>query len=165
RQTNKFISANDPAVTQKAELAEAAGELQQRLCALGTHNATLTVFAETREALENVLRAADDDMRASGGIISQVDYDIEAAYFGMLPGTEALHCRAAPIKTRNFAAFSPMVNFPQGWRGGRWCDFVAVFTTNGGTPYYWNPHVDAEGGPGESPHLLLTGPNRSGKTT
>ena len=57
-----------------------------------------------------------------------------------------------------------MHNFPHGWRNGRWCDLVAVFTTNGGTPYYWNPHVEARAGRGK-PALLLTGPNRSGKTT
>src|SRR6185312_10421577 len=96
---------------------------------------------------------------------SLVDWETECAYFGMLPGTHALHRRAVPVTNRNFAAQSPMHGYPHGWRNGRWCDHLAVFTTNSGEPNFWNPHTDSEGMPGESPNVLFTGPNRSGKTT
>ena len=165
RTSNQFISAGDPAVSQRDELPLVANDLQNREYALGRHNLTLAVFADSEEKLEKASQIADTDMRASGAIISQVDWDIEAGYFGMMPGTEGLHSRSAPITSRNFAAFGAMHGYPRGWRNGRWCDHVALFTTNGGTPFYWNPHVDSEGEPGESPHLFISGPNCSGKTT
>lgn len=165
RKTNQMISANDPAYEQKDDLREAANDLQQRNFALGLHNLTMAVFGDDERALDRAAQAADRDLRSCGAIVSQLTWDLENGYFSMLGGTHGLHTRAVPIKTRNYAAFAPQRNFPRGWRNGRWCDHVALFTTNGGSPYYWNPHVDSEGEPGESPHLLITGPNRSGKTT
>lgn len=165
RTSNRFISSGDPAATQLAELEIAADELQQRAYGMGLHNLTMMVLADDAAALKLASAAADDDLRASGAIVSRLDWDQEAGYFGLSPGTEALHCRAAPIKTRNFAAFAPLHAFAGGWRGGKWCDVVATFTTNGGTPYHWNPHTSEAGGPGGVPHMLVTGPTDSGKTT
>lgn len=165
RTTNRFLSAKDPAATQFAELAVAADELQQRAYGLGAHNLTIAVFGEAEVSLKAAAAAADDHLRSSGAIISRLDWDMEAGYFGMLPGNETLHPRAAPIKTRNFAAFAPMHGFSAGWRPGKWCDHVAVLTTNGGTPFYFNPHTSEAGGPGDVAHMLFTGPNGSGKTT
>ena len=165
RTSNHFVSANDPAATQKAQLADAADELQQRLYGMGVHNLTLMVLADDEAALAVASAAADDDLRASGAIISRLDWDLEEAYFGQVPGAEEKHPRAAPWKTRNFAAAAPLHGFPLGWRGGKWCDVAAVLTTNGGTPYHWNPHTSEAGGPGDVPHMLITGPTGSGKTT
>lgn len=166
RKSNQLISANDPAYEQKEQIAQARNDLPQQRFALGQHNLTMAVFAGNEKALDLAAQAADRDLRAAcGATVSLIDWDTECAYFGMLPGTHALHRRAAPIQNRNFAAMAPLHGYPQGWRNGRWCDHLAVFTTNGGTPYYWNPHTDSEGGPGESPNVLFTGPNRSGKTT
>ncbi len=165
RTTNQFVSANDPAFKQKDALALAANDLQERLYGFGVHNLTLMVLAEGEQSLAVAAAAADDDLRASGAIVARLDWDLEAAYFGQVPGTEGLHPRSAPWTTRNFAAAAPLHNFPRGWRGGRWCDFAALLTTNGGTPYYWNPHTSEDGRPGDVPHLFITGPNGSGKTT
>lgn len=165
RTTNQFVSSGDPAATQKEQLALAADELQQRHYGLGVHNITLMVLADSEVALQDVCEQADDDFRNCGAIISRLDWDLEVAYFGQIPGAEGLHARAAPWKSRNFAAAAPLHNFPTGWRNGRWCDFGALLTTNGGTPYYWNPHTSDEGRNGDVPHFFMSGPNGSGKTT
>lgn len=165
RTSNHFVSANDPAATQKAQLADAADELQQRLYGMGVHNLTLMVLADDEAALAVAAASADDDLRTSGAIVSRLDWDLEDAYFGQVPGAEGRHPRAAPWKTRNFAAAAPLHDFPTGWAGGKWCDVAAVLTTNGGTAYRWNPHTSEAGGPGDVPHMLITGPTGSGKTT
>lgn len=166
RKSNQLVTANDPAYEQKDQLAQARNDLQQHRFSLGQHHLTMAVFADDEKALDLAAQAADRDLRAAcGATVSLIDWDTECAYFGMLSGTHALHRRAAPIQNRNFAAMAPLHGYPRGWRNGRWCDHLALFNTNGGTPYYWNPHTDSEGGPGESPNVLFTGPNRSGKTT
>lgn len=165
RTSNRFVSANDPAATQMEELSQAADDLQQRAYGMGLHSLTLMVLADSEAALETVADVADSHLRRSGSLISRIDWDLEAAYFGLVPGTEGLHPRAAPWKTRNFAAAAPLRGFPRGWRNGKWCDYGAMLVTNGGTPYYWNPHTAENGGPGDVPHTLITGPNGSGKTT
>lgn len=165
RKTNQMVSANDPAAKQKHELTTAASELQQREYGMGPHNLTLAVFADNDHALDAAAEKGSDALRGCGAIIARLDWDLEAAYFGVLPGNGGLHPRAAAIKTRNFAAMAPLHGYPTGWREGEWCDHVAVLNTNGGTAFYWNPHTSEAGGPGKVPHMLWTGPTRSGKTT
>lgn len=165
RQTNQLVSSNDPAYNQKDDLADAAKDLQNREFALGTHSLTMLVFADSESQLDRALQVADRDLRSTGAIVSQLTWDLESGYFGMLGGTGSLHHRAVPITTDNFASFAPLHGSRRGHRPGAWCDHIGLFTTRTGEPFFWNPHIDSEGEPGESPHLLLTGPNRAGKTT
>lgn len=165
RAWTRFVAADDPAAEQAEDLRRSRGELVARNYGMGVHNATLIAFADTREGLPSVAKAAADDVRGSGAQVSRLTFDHEAAYWGALPGADALPGRAVPWKTRCFAAAAPFRGHRHGWRGGRWCDHVAVFQCTSGEPFYWNPHTNEQGRPGQVPHVLFTGPTGSGKTT
>lgn len=164
RMWTRYVAADDPAAEQTEDLRRSRGELVARKYAMGMHNATLIAFADTPDALPVVAKSAADDMRASGAGVSRLTVEHEAAFWGCLPGAEAMPGRAVPWKTRNFAAAAPFRGHRHGWRGGRWCDHVAVFQTTSGEPLYWNPHTNEQGRAGQVPHVLLTGPSGAGKT-
>lgn len=162
---NRMVSADDPAYGQRKALAAASSELMDRQYGLGVHNATLAVWADGERALDRAAERASEDMRRSGAVVSPVDWEVEAEFYGQLPGAEANHTRSVPWKTRNFAAAASLRSFARGWRGDLWCDDCAdVFLNNAGEAFAWNPHTSAAGGPGGVGHALFLGANDSGKT-
>lgn len=165
RMWTRFVAADDPAADQADALRQSRGDLLAGKYAMGLHNVTLAAFADAPADLPVVAREAADDMRASGCQVSRLRLDHEAAFWGVLPSAEAMPGRAVPWKTRSFAGAAPFRGHRRGWRGGRWCDHVAVFQTTSGEAFHWNPHTNEQGKPGQVPHVLFTGTSGAGKTS
>lgn len=159
RKQNRMSSAGDKAVSQAAALSRAVDHLAGNEFVFGVHNLGLTVFADTRKHLDQVVSEAMTELAAHGSRVAREDLGLEASYFGGMPGNADLHFRSGPVSSRNFAAMSPFHNYPIGAAKGRWGSPIAMFRTTGGTPYRLHFHVRDVG------TTIMFGPTGGGKTT
>jgi type IV secretion system protein VirB4 len=159
RKQNQMVSANDKAASQREELSEAADRLMSNAFVMGSHHLSLTVFADSMEALPRVVARARSDLAESGPVVVREDLALEAAIWAQFPGNAHLRPRPGVMSSRNWAAMAPLHNYPTGPRSGYWGAPIALFRTTGGTPYFMHYHV------GDLANIVMFGPSGSGKTT
>jgi type IV secretion system protein VirB4 len=159
RKQNQMVSAGDKARSQMNELSGAVDDLESNRFCLGEHHFTAAVFADTMEALSDVVSMARSAITNGGSVVVREDLGLEAAWWAQLPGNFKYRARSAAITSRNFAALSPFHGFPQGKQDGNaWGPAVAVLKTASGGPYYFNFHERDVG------NTFVCGPSGSGKT-
>ena len=159
RKQNKMKAAGDRALSQAAELTQAANEVACNRMGMGEYAFALTVFCDTREKLPEVVLAAHGDLSFGGIKVEREDLALEAVLFSPIPGNFDLRGREAGISSRNFAAFASPHNYPIGERKGFWGGPFSLFRTTGGSPFQFHIH---EGGSG---NCYISGKTRSGKST
>ena len=164
RKQNQMNNAGDKASSQTAELTEAANQLHSNKFVMGDHHLTLVVFADSLAALAEVVPQARRDMADSGAAITREDWGLEAVYWGQLPGNLHLRSRPGALTSLNFAAMSPLHNFPLGPKTGHWGEPLTVFRTTGGTSYRFHLHAST-GMVTDLGNIFVAGPSGSGKTT
>jgi type IV secretion system protein VirB4 len=182
RQYNRMANAGDFAVSQMEELREALDALTSNEFVMGDHHFALQVIVDENDdaavsgkgsvgqRLNDGLALARSLLADAGMTVAREDLALEAAFWAQLPGCFALRPRKAPITSRNFAAMSPLHNFPMGRaRGNHWGDALALLITSAQSPYYFSLHAsdphDAEGGSRkDTGHTFICGPTGSGKT-
>jgi type IV secretion system protein VirB4 len=95
----------------------------------------------------------------TGGIAVREKVNMEAVYWGQIPGNFDYIARKSIINTYNLASFNSLHNYPYGRaKGNFWGDSVTVLDTTSGTPYHFNFHVKDVG------HTTIIGPTGAGKT-
>jgi type IV secretion system protein VirB4 len=180
RQINRMANAGDFAVSQAEELGVALDALTSNEFVMGDHHFSLQVLAdpddvpEGRPAAER-LRTLNDcvaQARAiladTGMTVAREDLALEAAFWAQLPGNFSLRPRKAPITSRNFAAMSPLHNFPAGRaHGNHWGEALALLPTRAHSAYHFSLHASDPSDPGsrgDAGHTFICGPTGSGKT-
>ncbi len=178
-QYNRMRNAGDLARSQIDELHEALDALTSNAFVLGEHHFTLQVLADpydgVREAegaprlaqLNDHIALAREVLADTGMVVAREDLALEAGFWAQLPGNFAYRPRRAPITSRNFAAMSPLHNFPSGQPdGNHWGEALALLTTRARSPYHFSLHApDVEGGGAtDVGHTFICGPTGSGKT-
>lgn len=167
RKQNQMTVSGDKAAGQFAELVREGGAIDQlnsNRFVMGDHHLSLVVFAESVAALAEIAPRAKRDMAESGAVITREDWGLEGVYWGQLPGNLALRSRPGAVSSRNFAAMSPLHNYPAGPERGHWGEPLALFRTTGGTPYRFHLHAST-GTVTDLGNILMAGPSGSGKTT
>ena len=159
RKQNSMRHAGDRALSQAAELTDAANLIAGNRLMMGEHAFALTVFADDHTSLSDVVQRAWGDLSAGGIKVERESVALEAVLFSMIPGNFQLRGRQAAISSRNFAAFTSMHNFPAGDRKGFWDGPITMFRTSGGTPYLFHFHTDGVG------NAFISGATGAGKTT
>jgi len=159
RKQNKMRQAGDRALTQAAELTQAADLIAGNRIMMGQYGFALTVFVDDRTRLTEVVQRAWGDLSYGGMKVERASVALEAMLFSMIPGNFHLRGQEAGVSSRNFAAFAAMHNFPAGEERGFWGGPLTVFRTSGGTPFQFHLHSDGVG------NALITGSTGSGKTT
>ena len=159
RKQNSMRHAGDRALSQAAELTEAANLIAGNRLLMGDHAFAMIVFADDYAQLSGVVQKAWGDLSAGGIRVEREQLALEATLFSIIPGNFHLRSREAAISSRNYAAFVSMHNFPLGERKGFWGGPIAIFRTAGGTPFLFHIHCDGVG------NVLITGSVGSGKTT
>ena len=156
---HRLKAANDGAAKQLPYLAHALDELQDNKFAFGSHQSSVTVFADSTKALSDNMAACRMLLVKGGSVVSREDMGLEGAWWAQLPGNAKYRARQGFITTRNFACLSPLHGYPKGQAtGNHWGPSLTLLRTSSGAPFNMNLHV------GELGNTLFTGPSGSGKT-
>lgn len=159
RKQNQLVASNDKAASQVADLIAAQDALQRNAWCMGDHHLTLVAYADSLRALADVAPVARRYLANCGAVIAREDLALEAVYWAQLPGNMHLRSRPGAITSRNFAAMSPLHNYPPGATTGHWGGKIALLRTVAGTGFGYHFHV------GETGNTFVTGPVRRGKST
>lgn len=155
----RMENSGDDAVTQAEDLKKAQEELMSGEYVMGEHNLSLLIFGANLNEVRARVADASNLLANSGAIVAREDLGIESAFWAQLPGNHVRRLRPALMHSRNFAAFSPLHNYPTGHRdGNRWGKAVSKLKTSADSSYYLNFHV------GDLGHTAIYGPSGSGKT-
>ncbi|MFV1761485.1 VirB4 family type IV secretion/conjugal transfer ATPase [Phaeobacter sp. A90a-4k] len=155
----RMRNAGDDAISQADDLQDARDELMSGNYVIGEHNMSLLVFGDDLKTLRTHVSDASNLLANSGAIVAREDLGIESAFWAQLPGNHSKRLRPAPITSRNFAALSPLHNYPTGRRdGNHWGKAIAKLKTSADSTFYLNFHV------GDLGHTAIYGPSGSGKT-
>ncbi|WP_282128043.1 VirB4 family type IV secretion/conjugal transfer ATPase [Roseobacter litoralis] len=155
----RMRNANDPAHSQADELQAARDELMSGSFVMGEHNMSLLIFGENPETMRGHVSDASTLLANSGAVVAREDLGLESAFWAQLPGNHSRRLRPALITGRNFAALSPLHNYPVGNRNGNvWGAAVAKLKSSADSAFYFSFHV------GDLGHTGIFGPSGSGKT-
>ena len=158
-QQNRMIQAEDKAVSQIEEISFALDMAMSGDIGFGGHHLTVMCLEDTPKALESSLSSAVVEL-ANGGIQAiREKVNMEPCYWAQLPGNFDFAVRRSTINTLNLAGFASLHNYPVGKeKDNHWGEYLTVFDTTSGTPFYFNFHVRDVG------HTTIIGPTGAGKT-
>jgi type IV secretion system protein VirB4 len=158
-QQNRMIQAEDKAVSQISEISEALDKATSGEICFGEHHLTIMVMDENLKALENSLSLNSVELSNCGIQPVREKMNMEACFWGQLPGNSHFIARKCLINSLNLSGFMSYHNYPTGKvDGNHWGEYITIMETMSGTPYYFNFHVRDVG------HTLIIGPTGAGKT-
>ena len=159
RKQSQMRVGGDKAISQRDELTDASDAIASNRITMGTYHLSFMAFADDMRAIKRVAAQAMSDLADSGALVTHAHLELAGAYWAQLPGNMRFAPRPGAISNLNFASMAPMHNYPMGKAVGHWGEPVALFRTNGGTPYRYHLHCDDLG------NTFISGPSGSGKTT
>jgi type IV secretion system protein VirB4 len=161
-------AAAELAGTIEAQLVGAVDDLKSGRLGFGEHQLTITVFAESRKALEAEISrlrglALQCDIR-----LTEDRHATEATFFAMHPGNMDYRCRKVTSSTNNFADLAAFHMADAGLASENlpWATPITVFQTAQGAAHRFSFH--GPGKAGDEPtfgHTLVLGPSGVGKTS
>lgn len=155
----RMQSAEDEAVSLRDELAIAKDEVAAGRAGFGEHHATVTVYADDLNLLDNHVAeiiALLGDLGING---VREDIALEPTFWSQFPGNFKYITRRGLVSTTNFAGLASLHNFPVGRaQGNHWGEAVTLFETTAAGPYFFNFHQ------GDLGNFTIIGPSGSGKT-
>lgn len=158
-QQNRMIQSEDKAVSQIAEISQALDLATSGAIAFGDHHFSILCLADNLKALENNISIASVELSNYGIRAVREKINLEASYWGQMPGNSNYVIRKSIINTLNLASYVSMHNYPIGKaQNNHWGEYVTILETTSHTPYYFNFHVNDVG------HTLIIGPTGAGKT-
>ena len=158
-QQRRMIQAEDPSISQVAEITSALDSAMAGEYAFGYHHLTVMIIADSKKELDDAVSYANVEFTNIGINSVRERINMEACFWAQLPGNQEYAVRKAIINTKNLAGFASLHNYPEGKiRDNHWGDAVTVFNTTSGTPYFFSFHVRDVG------HTMIVGPTGAGKT-
>ncbi|WP_088307229.1 VirB4 family type IV secretion/conjugal transfer ATPase [Novosphingobium sp. B 225] len=155
----RMKSSEDEALSLRDELARAKDDVASGRAAFGEHHTTITVHADSIEALDGNVAEVMAAMADLGIVAVREDIALEPAFWAQFPGNFKYIARRAMVSTRHFAGLASLHNFPVGRaRGNHWGDAVTLFETTAAGPYFFSFHH------GDLGNFTVIGPSGSGKT-
>ncbi len=155
----RMRSAEDEAVSLRADLATAKDDVATGRAAFGEHHMTIAIRGDEPGAVDEGVAEAQAALADLGIISVREDIGLEPAFWAQFPGNFKYMARRGLISTRNFAGIASGHNFPLGQASGNlWGDAVTLLETTAAGPYYFNFHH------GDLGNFTVIGPSGSGKT-
>jgi len=155
----RMRSAEDEAVSLRAELGEAKDEVAAGRAGFGEHHMTVAVRGASPEAVDQGVAEVQAALSDLGIIAVREEIALEPAFWAQFPGNFKYIARRGLISTGNFAGLASGHNFPVGSAtGNHWGDAVTLLETTAAGPYYFNFHH------GDLGNFTVIGPSGSGKT-
>lgn len=159
---NPKVNTDALMMAEDAKIAQA--ELESDLVGYGYISSTVVLLGRDLEELEESARVIRKVVQALGFGCRIESINTLDSWFGSHPGNSFANIRKPLVNTMNLAHLLPTSTV---WHGRpiNPCPFypenspcLSVFTTDGNTPFYYNPHV------GDLGHTLITGTTGSGKS-
>ena len=155
----RMRSAEDDAVSLRAELMQAKDEVAAGRAGFGEHHMTIAVHAEDLARLNRSVADVVSALADLGIIAVREDIALEPAFWAQFPGNFAYIARRGLVSTANFAALASAHNFAMGKaQGNHWGEAVTLMETTAAGPYFFNFHQ------GDLGNFTVIGPSGSGKT-
>jgi type IV secretion system protein VirB4 len=155
----RMRSAEDEAVSLRAELSDAKDDVAAGREAFGEHHMTVALRCETLQELEQGAAEVQAALADLGIISVREDIALEPAFWAQFPGNFRYIARKGLVSTANFSSLASCHNFTLGKpRGNHWGDAVTLLETTAAGPYYFNFHH------GDLGNFVVIGPSGSGKT-
>jgi len=155
----RMRSAEDEAVSLRANLADAKDDVAAGRAAFGEHHMTIGVRGDTPAMVDAGVAEVQATLSEVGVIAVREDIALEPAFWAQFPGNFKYIARRGLISTANFAGLASGHNFALGKASGNhWGDAVSLLETTAAGPYYFNFHQ------GDLGNFTIIGPSGSGKT-
>jgi len=155
----RMRSAEDEAVSLRADLSTAKDEVAAGRAGFGEHHMTIAVRGETLAEVDQGVAEVQATLADLGIIAVREEIALEPAFWAQFPGNFKYIARRGLISTANFAGFANGHNLPHGKaRGNHWGDAVTLLETTAAGPYHFNFHH------GDLGNFTVIGPSGSGKT-
>jgi type IV secretion system protein VirB4 len=155
----RMRSAEDEAVSLRAELSSAKDEVAAGRAGFGEHHMTIALRADTPAAVAEGIAEVQASLADLGIITVREEIALEPAFWAQFPGNFKYIARRGLISTGNFAGLASGHNFALGRaQGNHWGEAVTLLETTAAGPYYFNFHQ------GDLGNFTVIGPSGSGKT-
>lgn len=155
----RMRSAEDEALSLRAELSTAKDEVAAGRAGFGEHHMTVAVHGDTPEQVDAGVAETLASLADLGIIAVREDIALEPAFWAQFPGNFKYIARRGLISTGNFAGFASSHNFPIGRAdANHWGEAVSLLETTAAGPYFFNFHQ------GDLGNFTVIGPSGSGKT-
>jgi len=155
----RMRSAEDEAVSLRADLSRAKDEVAAGRSNFGEHHLTVAVRGETPGVVDDGIAEVQAALADLGIIGVREEIALEPAFWAQFPGNFKYIARRGLVSTGNFAGLASGHNFPIGRaEGNHWGDAVTLLETTAAGPYYFNFHQ------GDLGNFTVIGPSGTGKT-
>ncbi|MES2056455.1 MAG: VirB4 family type IV secretion/conjugal transfer ATPase [Pseudomonadota bacterium] len=155
----RMKSAEDEAVSLRAELSSAKDEVAAGRAGYGEHHMTVAVRGASPADVDNGVAEVQASLADLGIIAVREEIALEPAFWAQFPGNFKYIARRGLVSTGNFAGLASSHNFPLGRaQGNHWGDAVTLLETTAAGPYHFNFHQ------GDLGNFTVIGPSGSGKT-
>lgn len=155
----RMRSAEDEAVSLRADLSTAKDEVAAGRAGFGEHHMTIAIRGDTPAAVDEGVAEAQAALADLGIIAVREEIGMEPAFWAQFPGNFKYIARRGLVSTANFAALASGHNFPLGQAvGNHWGEAITLLETTAAGPYYFNFHQ------GDLGNFTVIGPSGSGKT-
>ncbi len=155
----RMRSAEDEAVSLRAELSDAKDQVAAGRAGFGDHHMTISVHADALDQLDRQVADVTATLSDLGITAVREDIGLEPAFWAQFPANFKYISRRALISTGNFAGLASGHNFAVGTpKGNHWGEAVSLLETTAAGPYFFNFHQNDLG------NFTVIGPSGSGKT-
>jgi type IV secretion system protein VirB4 len=155
----RMRSAEDEALSLRAELSEAKDQVAAGKAGFGEHHMTIAVHADELGELDRQVADVTAMLSDLGITAVREDIGLEPAFWAQFPANFKYISRRALISTGNFAGLASGHNFAVGQpSGNHWGEAVSLLETTAAGPYFFNFHH------GDLGNFTVIGPSGSGKT-
>lgn len=155
----RMRSAEDEALSLRAELASAKDEVAAGRSGFGEHHMTIGIRGATPAEVDAGVAEVQAALADLGIIAVREEIALEPAFWAQFPGNFKYIARRGLVSTGNFAGLASGHNFALGQAtGNHWGDAVTLFETTAAGPYFFNFHQ------GDLGNFTIIGPSGSGKT-
>jgi type IV secretion system protein VirB4 len=155
----RMRSAEDEAVSLRAELSNAKDDIAGGRAGFGEHHLTIAVRGNTPAEVDEGVAEVQASLADMGIIAVREEIALEPAFWAQFPANFKYIARRGLVSTANFAGFASSHNLAQGSASGNhWGPAVTLLETTAAGPYYFNFHH------GDLGNFTVIGPSGSGKT-
>jgi type IV secretion system protein VirB4 len=155
----RMRSAEDEALSLRADLGHAKDEVAAGRAAFGEHHMSVAVHGENPATLDEAVAEVQATLADLGIIAVREEIALEPTWWAQFPGNFKYVVRRGLISTANFAGLASYHNFAQGSADrNHWGRSVTLLETTAAGPYHFNFHQ------GDLGNFTVIGPSGSGKT-
>lgn len=155
----RMRSAEDEALSLRAELALAKDDVAAGRAGFGEHHMTVSVRGDTLADVDAGIADVTATLAEIGVVAVREEIALEPAFWAQFPANFKYIARRGLVSTSNFAGLASSHNFPTGTAtGNHWGDAITLFETTAAGPYFFNFHQ------GDLGNFTIIGPSGSGKT-